>query len=1141
MTITPARLTIRMICWMLLGLTAAVVFTGCSDINFGTKPIVTSFTATPASITSGMSSNLTAVFAGGAGLITPGNIPVTNGAAVKVSPTSTTTYMLTITPAVGSAITQTVTVTVTPVGASPAITSFTASPTSIQSGTSSSLTAVFSGGTGVISPGNISVTSGTAVRVSPAVTTIYTLTVTPTAGPAITQNVAVTVIPVGTSPTIISFTASPASIPLGANSSLNAVFSGGTGVVTPGNITATSGTPISVSPTATTTYTLTVTPATGTAVSKTVIVTVTPVVTAGCPTVTSGAPVGVWEDITPAVFLTPSNMQTASVVVDPLNPTNVYASAGNNTNGGGNSPTSTGVYKSTDCGAHWAQVSTRQNSAAVNSGLLWEMKFDASGANLYVSNGYGAPPALFKSSNHGVDWSNLFAGKSFTLSGDTKVSALVPLAKVFTYSGFVQAFSIDSTDPTQQHIVSTFHENCFDGVPAAQGGWGVVGADPGILCLGETLDGGATWRLFPGYSLSAGWQEAATVTALGSSRYLHITPNGVYYTADGGETWQQVSFTADGGTTWNPIGAAYAAYGEGTYLASDGTLYLGTSFNGILYSKTTPNKALGASQNWAQLANSQKAATIISDGVSLYAGWGIFDNSGQPFWSAPLSNLTDWTHMSSPSNPANGPNEFAYDPVDHVIYAASYSGGLLRLVTQAPTGGTTPSITSFTASPTTIATGTSSSLTAVFTGGAGVITPGNISVTSGTAVSVSPGATTTYTLTVTPTSGSAITQTVTVTVTVSGGTTITDKLGKPDRVLIGLGSLDESKGYAADLQSQGVASNIVHNPDIVDQYIVGFGSGSWPYWNGNGDGSYVNIISEDADAIGAVPMVTLYQMAQNGDGNISWINQSGQMDTYWANVRLMFKRIAIFGKPTLVNLEPDFWGYVELKVLNSGNDPATVAASVNDQPECSSQPNNVTGLAACILAMGRQYAPNALIGFQPSFFGEDSQTLAAFMSKLGAQNADFTVAETYDRDAGCYEEALQQPTTISNVNAASVCSGRGNGPFYYDETNKTGPNFSEEIGNWSTYRNDLGGNLPLIWWQTPMGVPSLTPGGTDGHYRDNHVDYMLKNSAQYADIGTFGIVFSGGASYQTSISTDGGEFAILFDQYLSAGGVVPVY
>src|SRR5215472_7981018 len=68
-----------------------------------------------------------------------------------------------------------------------------------------------------------------------------------------------------------------------------------------------------------------------------------------------------------------------------------------------------------------------------------------------------------------------------------------------------------------------------------------------------------------------------------------------------------------------------------------------------------------------------------------------------------------------------------------------------------------PSITSFVASPSTIQAGASSSLTGVFSGGSGVITPGNIAATSDTAVSVSPSTTTTYTLTVTSSSGSTVT------------------------------------------------------------------------------------------------------------------------------------------------------------------------------------------------------------------------------------------------------------------------------------------------------------------------------------------------------------------------------------------------
>jgi len=77
---------------------------------------------------------------------------------------------------------------------------------------------------------------------------------------------------------------------------------------------------------------------------------------------------------------------------------------------------------------------------------------------------------------------------------------------------------------------------------------------------------------------------------------------------------------------------------------------------------------------------------------------------------------------------------------------------------------TLPSIQSFTASPATIRLGNGTSLTANFSGETGVITPGNLVVTSGQAVSMTPVATTTYTLTVTNTTDLPVTATATVTV-----------------------------------------------------------------------------------------------------------------------------------------------------------------------------------------------------------------------------------------------------------------------------------------------------------------------------------------------------------------------------------------
>ncbi len=94
-----------------------------------------------------------------------------------------------------------------------------------------------------------------------------------------------------------------------------------------------------------------------------------------------------------------------------------------------------------------------------------------------------------------------------------------------------------------------------------------------------------------------------------------------------------------------------------------------------------------------------------------------------------------------------------------------------------------PSISNFTASPTSVTDGLSAALTGVFANGAGVITPGNLSATSGVGVTVSPTTTTTYTLTVTNASGTAVTATATVTVSTSvmvdlasNGPAVTDKL-----------------------------------------------------------------------------------------------------------------------------------------------------------------------------------------------------------------------------------------------------------------------------------------------------------------------------------------------------------------------------
>ncbi|MBC3918177.1 hypothetical protein H8L32_11870 [Undibacterium sp. CY18W] len=337
------------------------------------------------------------------------------------------------------------------------------------------------------------------------------------------------------------------------------------------------------------------------------------------------------------------------------------------------------------------------------------------------------------------------------------------------------------------------------------------------------------------------------------------------------------------------------------------------------------------------------------------------------------------------------------------------------------------------------------------------------------------------------------------------------KLGKPSRFLVGLGTTE-----LADIQKQAIT------PDIYDQYLVGVGDGSWPTWN-SPSGAYVQIVAKNADTMGAVPMFTLYQMASNGDGNLTGLSNTTFMKNYWNNVRLLFQQLKTYGKPALVNFEPDFWGYTQRASNNA--DPSTVFALVNIDADCSTLQNSVTGIAQCLMQIARKYAPNAYVGFPPALFGDLHTTALSYMQKLGADKADFIVMQTLDRDAGCFENTPQ----------VSYCT-RLDTPWYWDEANITSPNFKEHFALAKTYYQGL--QLPVLWWQTPLGVPS-SQFGSALKWRDNRVRYFLTHTSEMVAVGGIGAVFSPGEVNQTNINTDGGQFKTYSSSYLAKPTALP--
>jgi hypothetical protein len=346
---------------------------------------------------------------------------------------------------------------------------------------------------------------------------------------------------------------------------------------------------------------------------------------------------------------------------------------------------------------------------------------------------------------------------------------------------------------------------------------------------------------------------------------------------------------------------------------------------------------------------------------------------------------------------------------------------------------------------------------------------------------------------------------------------IAAKIGK-DHFLIGMGN------DLADNHDQDGAYTLGVTLDVHYAYLSGLaGEGGWPDWNQGG--TFVNILTDSAKKHGVVPMMTLYAMAARGEANPAVLTDDSYMKPYWDGAKLMYQRLAVYGGPAMVQFEPDWWAYAQHS--SPGGDPTKLPVHVTSlAPDCASLPDTMVGMGKCLVALGRKYAPKAILGFQASTFADpDPAKIAAFLVKIGASDADFVTTDMLDRDAGCFE-----------VHSDPKCQ-RNDGPWYWDETNATSPNFHDNLAWVKKITDGIG--KPMLWWQVPFGVPSTTKGGSAGHYRDNRVHYIFAHIDEFVAAGGLGAVFGTGAGNQTYIDSDGDQFKKAVTAYFAAPVKLP--
>ncbi|WP_373287356.1 RICIN domain-containing protein, partial [Streptomyces lacrimifluminis] len=231
----------------------------------------------------------------------------------------------------------------------------------------------------------------------------------------------------------------------------------------------------------------------------------------------------------------------------------------------------------------------------------------------------------------------------------------------------------------------------------------------------------------------------------------------------------------------------------------------------------------------------------------------------------------------------------------------------------------------------------------------------------------------------------------------------------------------------------------------------------------------------------------------DGPGEVEAINRADLLTRYMNDYRFFLQKIG--NSQDMIDLEPDFWGYVR-----SLGDPHKVAAKVSaaNPTDCGSQENSAAGLSRCLIEMAHKYAPNTKVGFHLSCWDWQNNTQGCVKdyANLGAKNADFLVADVSDRDAGWYAKP----------------ENGGHNNFWTDQK------ATAALGFYKTMAESVG--KPVVLWQIPIG--NMAQNNTLNHYKDDKVDWFFAHMDQVANAHIAGLLFGAGHGEQTSVETDGG-------------------
>jgi hypothetical protein len=244
-----------------------------------------------------------------------------------------------------------------------------------------------------------------------------------------------------------------------------------------------------------------------------------------------------------------------------------------------------------------------------------------------------------------------------------------------------------------------------------------------------------------------------------------------------------------------------------------------------------------------------------------------------------------------------------------------------------------------------------------------------------------------------------------------------------------------------------------------------------------------------------------------GTNEVAAMNNAAVLGRYFDDWRFLLQTIG--SERVMLHIEPDFWGFVR----SVNNDPHAVPAQVKtaNPADCASQEDSAAGMARCMIAMARKYAPQVAVGLHASpwnyLASGDGEATGRFLLALGAADGDFVATDPSDRDAGWY-------------------SAQGRDSWWNDQT------FAAYLAWSKTLAETVG--KPTVMWQVPLG--NAAQDNTINHWQDNRVDYLFSRIDEVADAHVAALLFGAGHHEQTTPETDGGNLVRKTTANWQAGG-----